>query len=145
MYVSVCVCVRECRMDEQRWLRMMQGTESHRLWWPTETMSRLILMPNVCCLHIQFLIVLHHKLLVDKTGLRCVKSLTVLFFSAWDGRCFLCPSVFTFSLILQVVGVAARQGRVWNSANTVVKVKQLLGRRFLLMFCIINSEFSRTK
>lgn len=47
---------------------------------------------------------------------------------------FLCPPVLTSALILQVVGVAARQGRVWNSANTVVKVKQLLGRRFLIMF-----------
>lgn len=49
----------------------------------------------------------------------------------------LVPLSLHFYLILQVVGVAARQGRVWNSANTVVKVKQLLGRRFLFMFFYI--------
>uniref|UniRef100_H3BVL9 Uncharacterized protein n=1 Tax=Tetraodon nigroviridis TaxID=99883 RepID=H3BVL9_TETNG len=39
------------------------------------------------------------------------------------------PAVVAYRDDEQVVGVAARQGRVWNSANTVVKVKQLLGRR----------------
>jgi len=29
---------------------------------------------------------------------------------------------------MQIVGIAAKQGRVRNAANTVVKVKQLLGR-----------------
>lgn len=55
------------------------------------------------------------------------------------------PLSLRFSLILQVVGVAARQGRVWNSANTVVKVKQLLGRRFLIVFYIFNAESSSRK
>uniref|UniRef100_A0A674P6C0 Heat shock 70 kDa protein 14 n=1 Tax=Takifugu rubripes TaxID=31033 RepID=A0A674P6C0_TAKRU len=40
------------------------------------------------------------------------------------------PAVVAYRDNEQIVGVAARQGRVWNSANTVVKVKQLLGRRF---------------
>lgn len=30
---------------------------------------------------------------------------------------------------LQIVGIAAKQGQVRNAANTVVKVKQVLGRR----------------
>lgn len=46
VFVFVCVCARARarRMAEQRWLLMMQGTESHRLWWPTETMNRLFFM-----------------------------------------------------------------------------------------------------
>ncbi|CAL8242350.1 unnamed protein product [Merluccius merluccius] len=38
------------------------------------------------------------------------------------------PSVVAYRDTEQIVGIAAKQGRVRNAANTVVKVKQLLGR-----------------
>lgn len=40
------------------------------------------------------------------------------------------PAVVAYRDDEQIVGIAAKQGRTWNSANTVMKVKQLLGRRF---------------
>lgn len=40
------------------------------------------------------------------------------------------PAVVAFRDKEQIVGIAAKQGRVRNAANTVVKVKQVLGRRF---------------
>uniref|UniRef100_A0A8C7XGW1 Heat shock protein 14 n=1 Tax=Oryzias sinensis TaxID=183150 RepID=A0A8C7XGW1_9TELE len=40
------------------------------------------------------------------------------------------PAVVGFRDTEQIVGLAAKQGRIRNAANTVVKVKQMLGRRF---------------
>ncbi|XP_061570226.1 heat shock 70 kDa protein 14 [Cololabis saira] len=40
------------------------------------------------------------------------------------------PAVVGFRDTETIVGIAAKQGRVRNAANTVVKVKQVLGRRF---------------
>ncbi|XP_030637065.1 heat shock 70 kDa protein 14 isoform X2 [Chanos chanos] len=40
------------------------------------------------------------------------------------------PAVVAFRDTEQIVGIAAKQGRIRNAANTVVKVKQILGRRF---------------
>ncbi|XP_038148092.1 heat shock 70 kDa protein 14 [Cyprinodon tularosa] len=40
------------------------------------------------------------------------------------------PAVVGFRDTEQIVGIAAKQGQVRNAANTVVKVKQVLGRRF---------------
>ncbi|XP_068163493.1 heat shock 70 kDa protein 14 isoform X2 [Antennarius striatus] len=40
------------------------------------------------------------------------------------------PAVVAYRDTEQIVGIAAKQGRVRNSANTVVKVKQVLGRSF---------------
>ncbi|XP_028256265.1 heat shock 70 kDa protein 14 [Parambassis ranga] len=40
------------------------------------------------------------------------------------------PAVVCYRDTEQIVGIAAKQGRVRNAANTVVKVKQVLGRRF---------------
>ncbi|XP_041833489.1 heat shock 70 kDa protein 14 [Melanotaenia boesemani] len=40
------------------------------------------------------------------------------------------PAVVGYRDTEQIVGIAAKQGRVRNAANTVVKVKQVLGRRF---------------
>lgn len=37
--------------------------------------------------------------------------------------------VFVFLFSVQVVGLAAKQSRIRNISNTVVKVKQILGRR----------------
>uniref|UniRef100_A0A8C7N9W9 Heat shock protein 14 n=1 Tax=Oncorhynchus kisutch TaxID=8019 RepID=A0A8C7N9W9_ONCKI len=39
------------------------------------------------------------------------------------------PAVVAYRDTEQIVGIAAKQGRVRNAANTVVKVKQVLGRR----------------
>uniref|UniRef100_A0A8C6TB73 Heat shock protein 14 n=1 Tax=Neogobius melanostomus TaxID=47308 RepID=A0A8C6TB73_9GOBI len=36
--------------------------------------------------------------------------------------------------VTPIVGIAAKQGRVRNAANTVVKVKQVLGRRFCMSY-----------
>lgn len=45
--------------------------------------------------------------------------------------CYICLHRHLFNInILQIVGIAAKQGRVRNAANTVVKVKQVLGRRW---------------
>uniref|UniRef100_A0A3B4XEH9 Heat shock protein 14 n=1 Tax=Seriola lalandi dorsalis TaxID=1841481 RepID=A0A3B4XEH9_SERLL len=38
------------------------------------------------------------------------------------------PAVVAYRDTEQIVGIAAKQGRVRNAANTVVKVKQVLGR-----------------
>ncbi|KAM4615136.1 heat shock 70 kDa protein 14 isoform 2-T2 [Polymixia lowei] len=40
------------------------------------------------------------------------------------------PAVVAYRETEQIVGIAAKQGRVRNAANTVVKVKQVLGRSF---------------
>ncbi|XP_072233314.1 heat shock 70 kDa protein 14 [Leuresthes tenuis] len=40
------------------------------------------------------------------------------------------PAVVGYRDTEQIVGIAAKQGRVRNAANTVVKVKQVLGKRF---------------
>uniref|UniRef100_A0A3B4XY95 Heat shock protein 14 n=1 Tax=Seriola lalandi dorsalis TaxID=1841481 RepID=A0A3B4XY95_SERLL len=40
------------------------------------------------------------------------------------------PAVVAYRDTEQIVGIAAKQGRVRNAANTVVKVKQVLGRSF---------------
>ncbi|XP_068611306.1 heat shock 70 kDa protein 14-like [Brachionichthys hirsutus] len=40
------------------------------------------------------------------------------------------PAVVSYRDTEQIVGIAAKQGRVRNSANTVIKVKQVLGRSF---------------
>lgn len=40
------------------------------------------------------------------------------------------PAVVAYRDSEQIVGIAAKQGRVRNAANTVVKVKQVLGRSF---------------
>ncbi|XP_047431392.1 heat shock 70 kDa protein 14 [Mugil cephalus] len=40
------------------------------------------------------------------------------------------PAVVGYRETEQIVGIAAKQGRIRNAANTVVKVKQVLGRRF---------------
>ncbi|KAK5876777.1 hypothetical protein CesoFtcFv8_026098 [Champsocephalus esox] len=40
------------------------------------------------------------------------------------------PAVVGYRETEQIVGIAAKQGRVRNAANTVVKVKQVLGRSF---------------
>lgn len=40
------------------------------------------------------------------------------------------PAVVAYRDSEQIVGIAAKQGRVRNAANTVVKVKQILGRSF---------------
>ncbi|XP_037616651.1 heat shock 70 kDa protein 14 [Sebastes umbrosus] len=40
------------------------------------------------------------------------------------------PAVVSYRDTEQIVGIAAKQGRVRNAANTVVKVKQVLGRSF---------------
>ncbi|KAM9309759.1 heat shock 70 kDa protein 14 [Pholidichthys leucotaenia] len=40
------------------------------------------------------------------------------------------PAVVGYRDTEQIVGIAAKQGRVRNAANTVVKVKKVLGRRF---------------
>ncbi|XP_068442982.1 heat shock 70 kDa protein 14 [Clinocottus analis] len=40
------------------------------------------------------------------------------------------PAVVSYRATEQIVGIAAKQGRVRNAANTVVKVKQVLGRSF---------------
>uniref|UniRef100_A0A3B3QWW9 Heat shock protein 14 n=1 Tax=Paramormyrops kingsleyae TaxID=1676925 RepID=A0A3B3QWW9_9TELE len=40
------------------------------------------------------------------------------------------PVVVAFRDTEQIVGIAAKQGRIRNAANTVVKVKQILGRSF---------------
>uniref|UniRef100_A0A667YHR7 Heat shock protein 14 n=1 Tax=Myripristis murdjan TaxID=586833 RepID=A0A667YHR7_9TELE len=40
------------------------------------------------------------------------------------------PAVVAYTDTEQIVGIAAKQGRVRNAANTVVKVKQVLGRSF---------------
>uniref|UniRef100_A0AAQ5YBY5 Heat shock 70 kDa protein 14 n=1 Tax=Amphiprion ocellaris TaxID=80972 RepID=A0AAQ5YBY5_AMPOC len=40
------------------------------------------------------------------------------------------PAVVGYRDTEQIVGIAAKQGRVRNAANTVVRVKQILGRRF---------------
>ncbi|XP_017293693.1 heat shock 70 kDa protein 14 isoform X1 [Kryptolebias marmoratus] len=40
------------------------------------------------------------------------------------------PAVVGYRDSEQIVGIAAKQGQVRNAANTVVKVKQILGRRF---------------
>uniref|UniRef100_A0A8C0FZ64 Heat shock protein 70 n=1 Tax=Chelonoidis abingdonii TaxID=106734 RepID=A0A8C0FZ64_CHEAB len=45
------------------------------------------------------------------------------------------PAVVAYSKNEEVVGLAAKQSRVRNIANTVVKVKQILGRRvFAVVF-----------
>ncbi|KAI4895620.1 hypothetical protein NFI96_007570, partial [Prochilodus magdalenae] len=38
------------------------------------------------------------------------------------------PAVVAYRDTEQIVGIAAKQGRIRNAANTVVKVKQILGR-----------------
>ncbi|XP_066579828.1 heat shock 70 kDa protein 14 [Amia ocellicauda] len=40
------------------------------------------------------------------------------------------PAVVAYRETEQIVGLAAKQGRIRNAANTVVKVKQILGRSF---------------
>uniref|UniRef100_A0A8C9TLT3 Heat shock protein 14 n=1 Tax=Scleropages formosus TaxID=113540 RepID=A0A8C9TLT3_SCLFO len=40
------------------------------------------------------------------------------------------PAVVAYRETEQIVGIAAKQGRIRNAANTVVKVKQVLGRSF---------------
>uniref|UniRef100_A0AAR2KCF9 Heat shock 70 kDa protein 14 n=1 Tax=Pygocentrus nattereri TaxID=42514 RepID=A0AAR2KCF9_PYGNA len=40
------------------------------------------------------------------------------------------PAVVAYRDTEQIVGIAAKQGRIRNAANTVVKVKQILGRRY---------------
>ncbi|KAG7236832.1 hypothetical protein INR49_000210 [Caranx melampygus] len=40
------------------------------------------------------------------------------------------PAVVGYRDTEKIVGIAAKQGRVRNAANTVVKVKQVLGRSF---------------
>lgn len=40
------------------------------------------------------------------------------------------PAVVAFRDTEQIVGIAAKQGRIRNAANTVVKVKQILGRSY---------------
>ncbi|XP_063074060.1 heat shock 70 kDa protein 14 [Engraulis encrasicolus] len=40
------------------------------------------------------------------------------------------PAVVAYRDTEQIVGIAAKQGRIRNAANTVVKVKQILGRSF---------------
>uniref|UniRef100_A0A8C3A553 Heat shock protein 14 n=1 Tax=Cyclopterus lumpus TaxID=8103 RepID=A0A8C3A553_CYCLU len=40
------------------------------------------------------------------------------------------PAVVSYRATEQIVGIAAKQGRVRNAANTIVKVKQVLGRSF---------------
>ncbi|XP_053364217.1 heat shock 70 kDa protein 14 [Clarias gariepinus] len=40
------------------------------------------------------------------------------------------PAVVAYRETEQIVGIAAKQGRIRNAANTVVKVKQILGRRY---------------
>ncbi|KAL4617947.1 heat shock 70 kDa protein 14 [Arapaima gigas] len=40
------------------------------------------------------------------------------------------PAVVAYRDTEQIVGIAAKQGRIRNAANTVVKVKQVLGRSF---------------
>ncbi|XP_066523664.1 heat shock 70 kDa protein 14 [Hoplias malabaricus] len=40
------------------------------------------------------------------------------------------PAVVSYRDTEQIVGIAAKQGRIRNAANTVVKVKQILGRRY---------------
>uniref|UniRef100_A0A4W6EMP2 Heat shock protein 14 n=1 Tax=Lates calcarifer TaxID=8187 RepID=A0A4W6EMP2_LATCA len=40
------------------------------------------------------------------------------------------PAVVAYRDTEQIVGIAAKQGRVRNAANTVIKVKQVLGRSF---------------
>uniref|UniRef100_A0AAR2J8N3 Heat shock 70 kDa protein 14 n=1 Tax=Pygocentrus nattereri TaxID=42514 RepID=A0AAR2J8N3_PYGNA len=41
------------------------------------------------------------------------------------------PAVVAYRDTEQIVGIAAKQGRIRNAANTVVKVKQILGRRYI--------------
>lgn len=47
---------------------------------------------------------------------------------------------------LQIVGIAAKQGRVRNAANTVVRVKQVLGRRWHVVSAfkstVMNSQIN---
>uniref|UniRef100_A0A8C2IBK1 Heat shock protein 14 n=1 Tax=Cyprinus carpio TaxID=7962 RepID=A0A8C2IBK1_CYPCA len=40
------------------------------------------------------------------------------------------PAVVAYRDTEQIVGIAAKQGRIRNATNTVVKVKQILGRRY---------------
>ncbi|WP_411024367.1 Hsp70 family protein, partial [Salmonella sp. s58760] len=40
------------------------------------------------------------------------------------------PAVVAYRETEQIVGIAAKQGRIRNAVNTVVKVKQILGRRY---------------
>ncbi|XP_013929110.1 PREDICTED: heat shock 70 kDa protein 14-like [Thamnophis sirtalis] len=42
------------------------------------------------------------------------------------------PAVVAFSEKEEVVGLAAKQNWVRNLSNTVVKVKQILGRRYVI-------------
>lgn len=43
--------------------------------------------------------------------------------------CLLLTLFFSSLFFIQVVGLAAKQSRIRNISNTVVKVKQILGRR----------------
>lgn len=46
-----------------------------------------------------------------------------------DNRMFVFDDAIEF--FFQVVGLAAKQNRVRNLSNTVMKVKQVLGRRYV--------------
>uniref|UniRef100_A0A3Q2PB77 Heat shock protein 14 n=1 Tax=Fundulus heteroclitus TaxID=8078 RepID=A0A3Q2PB77_FUNHE len=46
------------------------------------------------------------------------------------------PAVVGYRDTEQIVGIAAKQGQVRNAANTVVKVKQVLGRSFYISKCL---------
>uniref|UniRef100_A0A665W913 Heat shock 70 kDa protein 14 n=1 Tax=Echeneis naucrates TaxID=173247 RepID=A0A665W913_ECHNA len=48
------------------------------------------------------------------------------------------PAVVGYRDTEQIVGIAAKQGRVRNAANTVVKVKQVLGRSSDCHFQVVN-------
>uniref|UniRef100_A0A5F9DTG6 Uncharacterized protein n=1 Tax=Oryctolagus cuniculus TaxID=9986 RepID=A0A5F9DTG6_RABIT len=41
------------------------------------------------------------------------------------------PAVVAYSDNEEVVGLAAKQSRIRNISNTVIKVKQILGRRYM--------------
>lgn len=45
-----------------------------------------------------------------------------------------------FFCLMQIVGIAAKQGQVRNAANTVVKVKQVLGRRYHVSYLLFYSH-----
>ena len=40
------------------------------------------------------------------------------------------PAIVAYSKNEEVVGLAAKQSRIRNISNTVMKVKQILGRRY---------------
>lgn len=107
------------RMGVLMWWLMMRETEWLLLLLPIEMTSRYVEGPHDC------------------QG----------YSNRWTRQAEIHHFIFAYFDIfpsIQIVGIAAKQGRTWNSANTVMKVKQLLGRRWRMLHTTLHQRWGST-